>query len=132
MGLAFALGVAIFTAPSAAAAETAYNQKTQFLTADPNAGMVESCMDRRIFLRDGVYDWGQRMGGDRRVPRPDMILGNSWYTWKDCLVPRNGHYTHFTSLDPDTPGWSTANMRGDWDLGSSRDYTWGSYLDPQD
>ncbi|MBE8524816.1 hypothetical protein ILP97_46305 [Amycolatopsis sp. H6(2020)] len=124
---AIALGVP-GAASAAPAAEIAHNTKSQYLTNRPTSGLPKSCVERRISLATGRYDWAQQGGPGERL---DLYLGAGWYAWKDCLEPRSGYYRHTTSLNPDNPDWQTIELRGDWKPAVAGPWTWGSYLDPR-
>lgn len=125
---------ASMTAPAAAAAaETAYNTKTQFLAATPNAVNPPSCVERRVSLANGVYEWGQVRYDGLYPLKPEFSLGAGMYTMKDCLSPTggiSGFYHHTTTLDPDNAGWPTVELARDWRPRLDGTYRWGSYLDP--
>ncbi|MEV6130510.1 hypothetical protein AB0M05_27310 [Streptomyces violaceusniger] len=114
--------------PATVTAETARNTKTQELTNNPNSGMPESCVERRISLATGTYDWAQ-IGG--LGERSNLNLGQGWYTWKDCLDPGNGSYDHTTWLNPDNPDWETIELHGEWKPEVPGNWQWGSFLDPR-
>ncbi|GAB2587410.1 hypothetical protein GCM10027168_20270 [Streptomyces capparidis] len=114
------------TASAASAAPIAYNTKTQWLTADPDSSLPQSCVQRRITLASGHYDWGIIGAAER----PDLYLGAGGYTWKDCLTPEDGYYIQQSSLDPDNPAWQTIFLTDYWFLADSQTMQWGSYLDP--
>ncbi|MDT0265702.1 hypothetical protein RM844_05285 [Streptomyces sp. DSM 44915] len=115
-------------APAAADAETAYNTKTQELTHQPTPTMPESCVERTITLAAGTYDWGQTLADGHR---PDFQLGAGEYRWQDCLYPDGDFYTQQTTLDPANPDWDAVDLTETVTLTETREYTWGSYLDPQ-
>ncbi|WP_210583438.1 hypothetical protein [Streptomyces sp. GESEQ-35] len=122
------LGVAVLGMPgTASAAETAYNIKVQYLEARPSGGQ-QSCVQRRISLASGYYDWSQQVGQGERL---NVYLGKGDYTWTDCLRPVWGYYSHTTTLEPDNPDWSQINLLDDVTLDASDDYAWGSKLDPR-
>jgi hypothetical protein len=56
-GLAVALATSLAAPAGAAAYPTAYNIKTQYLTATPDDSMALSCVERRVYLAEGQYDW---------------------------------------------------------------------------
>lgn len=126
-----AMGMTFGVTGSASAATTAYNLKTQELTASPTDGMGNSCKEKRIQLAQGAYDWYQHMGTADALIEDNMQLGAGWYTWSDCLNPQNGWYRHTSTLNPDNPNWGTATRSGPWTLQFSGTYTWGSSLDPR-
>jgi hypothetical protein len=129
--LAAGAATALVAPPGTAqAAAIAYNQKNQFLTAYPADSMATSCKSRRIWLASGTYDWGQLMATHSYLVRPDMYLGAGWYTWKDCLDPKDSYYSHTTWLDPDNPNWVTASINGLWNLTYSGNYNWGFHPRP--
>jgi hypothetical protein len=123
---------------TAAANPTAYNTRyKQYLTTETNDSLPASCVSRRIYLADGLYNWGQLFGGQSLILRPNMYLGSDWYTWTDCLDPENqlrpfvGRYTHSTTLNPDNPDWETAGLYNRWGVSAPSFFTWGSFLAPQ-
>lgn len=126
----FAATLSLTTPAAATAAETAYNAKTQFLTAYPTDSMDGSCVQRRIELAAGNYTWRLFFADAQVTAREGMYFGAGWYTWTDCLDPRSGYYHHTSALDPDNPAWETVNASVDWQLYYSDTYGWGSYLDP--
>ncbi|MFI9588103.1 hypothetical protein ACIHCQ_41420 [Streptomyces sp. NPDC052236] len=120
------------TASAAPAAVTAKNIKTQYLTDKPTGDMPNSCVERRIYLASGNYDWGHVRGSTDTVVRPNLYLGAGWYTWGDCLDPAwGGYYIHSTWLDPDNPDWKSINITSDLEIPASGAWTWGSFLDPR-
>ncbi|KAF4406105.1 hypothetical protein [Streptomyces lycii] len=122
-------GVSAFvTAGTAAAADTAYNTRTQYLVAHPDPGLPESCFERRIQLAAGDYHWYQVLGS---AYREDFRLGAGWYTWRDCLEPRDNEYYHETTLDPDHGDWVSVSISSEPRVGSTGDVLWGSKLVPQ-
>jgi hypothetical protein len=126
------LAVAVLGAPSAASAEqdfpTAFNTREQWLTADPTPVDDTACVDRRVELASGHYDWDQWLGNAQRL---DVYLGAGWYTWEDCLIPEDGYYVQETSLNPDNPEWDTIRLEDSFRLTQHGTYTWGSILDPR-
>ncbi|MGA6168250.1 hypothetical protein [Amycolatopsis magusensis] len=128
--LVVALGMAAAVTPSATAADTAWVLKTQYLTSNPNGG-ADSCTEsRRIYLGEGSYNWGLRIGGNQWVTR-DMALGSGWYHWQSCLNPEYGDYIHTSTLVPETAGWDPAATGRSSVVSSSGSHTWGSFLDPR-
>ncbi|WP_101790138.1 hypothetical protein [Nonomuraea indica] len=129
----FAAMLSLTTPAAAAEAVTAYNYKIQYLVAEPDDSMETSCVQRRIELAAGNYDWAQFFNGGADVMRPNMYLGAGWYTWTDCLDPNGSDaydYFHTTTLDPDNPSWETATISGPWWLADSKNVGWGSRLAP--
>jgi hypothetical protein len=120
------------TVPAAAADAypPAYNYKTQYLAAYPVDSLPTSCVQRRIELLAGNYQWTQYFNNFMAIERPNMYLGAGWYTWTDCLDPKTDEYFHTTALDPDNPNWETAYISGPWALDEPRTVTWGSSLVP--
>ncbi|WP_413099165.1 hypothetical protein [Streptomyces sp. Inha503] len=132
LALTALLGVAVLSAqsPASAAAQdnpTAFNTREQFLDAHPTPIMDKVCIDRRIELAAGNYDWNQVLGDAKRS---NVYLGAGWYTWEDCLIPDDGFYRQETSLNPDNSDWQTIRLKDDERLTQSAIFTWGSYLDP--
>ncbi|GAB3158163.1 hypothetical protein GCM10027290_60820 [Micromonospora sonneratiae] len=122
-----AVGATIaLTATPASAADTAYLEKTQYLTSNPTDGMATSCTSKRIELAAGNYTWGNYRPGSFR----DQYLGATTYTWTTCLDPKNGYYLQTTTLDPDQSGWATATISDNLIISPSGTWTWGSYIDP--
>ncbi|MBM0206315.1 hypothetical protein JNW90_27365 [Micromonospora sp. STR1s_5] len=127
---------ASLASPAAAANPNAYNTKTQYLTNHTSDSDPLSCVERRIYLADGSYNWRYRFGGYEEIVRDNFHLGEGWYTWKDCLDPVAGHhpdagtYIQSTNLDPDNPNWQSVYYSSrmiTWEAGAK---TWGSYLRP--
>lgn len=116
----------LLTGSPASAADTAYLERTQYLTSSPADSMATSCTSKRIFLASGNYTWGNYYPGSVR----DIYLGSTIYTWTTCLDPKNGYYQHTTTLDPDQSGWATATISNSLFISPSDNWTWGSYLDP--
>lgn len=130
--LAVALAALLATPAAAAGYPIAYNAKTQYLTASPNDSMPLSCVERRIYLAEGRYDWIEFVelyGRSEQAIRYNLYLGAGWYTWKDCLDPATGNYYQTNYLDPDNPNWVTVYGSQTWWSGTG-DVTWGSYLRP--
>lgn len=124
------LGVATLGASgTASAADTAHNRKTQYLTAEPTSDMPTSCVERRIKLATGYYDWKMEHHSSEEG-RHDFRIGAGWYTWKDCLYPYDGFYVQQSTLNPDNPDWDTAILTDSWSLAFSQSIQWGSKLDP--
>ena len=115
----------------AQAAKTAYNTKTQWLSGRPNNSMPRSCVERPITLASGRYDFLQIVGNLHTPIRWDVHLGAGTYTWKDCLEPNDGYYTHTTLLIPNNPDWPLLHAINNVYSISTGDTTWGSYLDPR-
>lgn len=136
--VAMAGGLALAGTSVASAAATAYNSETLWLEANPSDSMPTSCVQRRIDLAAGTYWWDQFVddpgdfGTYVHIVRPDIVLGAGWYTWTDCLDPKNGHYIATTRLDPDNPSWAPVTDSFDWTGVPFHDgyTTWGSRLDP--
>jgi hypothetical protein len=127
--LAASVGLSVLAAAGpAAAADTAYNTRTQYLVAHPDEGLPEACFERRIQLATGDYHWYQVLGS---AYREDFRIGAGWYTWRDCLEPRDDEYYHETTLDPDNPDWVTVRLSSEPRVGSSGEVLWGSKLVPQ-
>ncbi|GAB2948001.1 hypothetical protein GCM10027280_40910 [Micromonospora polyrhachis] len=124
--VALAGALIALAANPASAAETAYLEKTQYLTSNPTDGMATSCTSRRIGLAAGNYTWGNYYPGSVR----DQYLGTTTYTWTTCLDPKNGYYQQTTTLDPDQSGWDTATISDNLIISPSGTWTWGSYIDP--
>lgn len=132
LALTALLGVAVLGAPNAASAAaqdnpTAFNTREQFLDAHPTPIMDKVCIDRRIQLAAGNYDWKQILGDAKRL---NVYLGADWYTWEDCLIPDDGFYRQETSLNPDNSDWDTIRLEDSERLSQSAVFTWGSFLDP--
>ncbi|TDC41532.1 hypothetical protein [Micromonospora sp. KC213] len=110
----------------AQAAQTAYLDRIQWLSASPKDSMDKSCQTKSITLASGRYAWGYAKGSENIWLR-DITLDAGTYTWQACLDPRNGIY-YFTSVldgpsDPATINTFTSfEADGYW--------RWGSYLDP--
>ncbi len=111
----------------AQAADTAYNTKIQWLTANPDGSMATSCRTISIKLDRGRYGWGNVRGADNFWIR-DIDLASGTYTWRTCLDPRDGGLYYFTSTLEATSApanihlWTSIPADGHW--------RWGSYLDP--
>jgi len=98
--LAGAVVVPAFTATTAQASyPTAYNIRTQKLSATPNTSMPEATVTRPIFLTDGCYDWELWYDGGTYNSRV-IYLSYDQYTWLDYLIPENGHYDQRSILEP--------------------------------
>ncbi|MFF8234759.1 hypothetical protein [Streptomyces caelestis] len=130
-GTALLAGV-VLGAPSAASAEqdfpTAFNTREQWLTANPSPVDDKVCIDRRVELASGHYNWEQWLG---KAERLNVELGSGWYTWEDCLIPQDEYYVQETSLNPDNPDWVTIRLEDSFRLTQHATYTWGSILDPK-
>ncbi|RKF26251.1 hypothetical protein D7I43_16880 [Micromonospora globbae] len=110
----------------AQAAQTAYLDKIQWISASPNDSMARSCQTRSITLASGRYAWGTVRGSENIWLR-DITLAAGTYTWQACLDPGNGIYYFTSVLDgPSVP--ATINTY----IGFAVDghWNWGSYLDP--
>lgn len=132
-GGVLALTASMAAPASAAAAETAYNTKTQYLVAIPDVLNPPSCQQREITLVNGVYEWGQVRYDGQYPLNPAFSLGAGTYTMTDCLSPTGGvpgFYEHTTTLDPHTAGWPTVTAERSWRPRLDGTYKWGSYLDP--
>ncbi|CDR01223.1 hypothetical protein [Streptomyces iranensis] len=134
LSLVALLGGTILALPGTASADvtavTAYNTRSQHLIDDPRLGWEESCVERRIKLDAGSYDWGRVMGS-RHTSWRTIELGADWYTWRDCLWPKNGYYLQTTMLDPDNPDWVLVSDSASVEVAYTGTWTWGGYLDPQ-
>jgi hypothetical protein len=105
----------------------AYDQKTQFLTADPVSGMAASCVSRPITLKADTYDFALFVG-KASVPdvRQQYIVAGT-YTWESCLNPLDGYYNLDSNL------WSPQayyDISDQWIVPVDGTYTWGSWLGP--
>ncbi|MBF8190998.1 hypothetical protein ITP53_35885 [Nonomuraea sp. K274] len=122
------------TTGTAYAAETAYNVKTQWLTARPTSGMPLGLVSRQIELRAGTYGWftyvaPPAVGTCQNYTGP--IIGGT-YTWSDQLwpgAPSVGYYRHDAYLSLNGGG-AAYKISCTFQLRSDGDYTWGSALDP--
>jgi hypothetical protein len=71
------------------------------LTGKPKASMPSVCSWQTIYLTAGEYGWTIIIGGTTNVLAPDDIpLASSNYFWKDCIIPKNGHYQESSELCP--------------------------------
>ncbi|MGJ6968641.1 hypothetical protein ACSDR0_42720 [Streptosporangium sp. G11] len=131
IGVFLALTASVSAPAAADAGTTAYNSKTQYLSQWPLDNWDNSCVERRIYLAAGNYDWEQFWRDSVTPLRTNLYLGAGWYTWTDCLDPRNNYYDHTTSLNPDNPNWETVVGEVVWQINSSGEYTWGSFLEPK-
>ncbi|GAA1412725.1 hypothetical protein ACFQZ4_30040 [Catellatospora coxensis] len=143
LAAALAAAAILSTASPAAAADDAYNLKTQVLSSSPTDSMATSCFSRHIVVDDGTaaqaydwYAWGGYFGGSIAEARI-ILLADGGYTWKDCLDPRgpngtytHGYYHHTSTLDPDAAGLDTATYVRDFSISTTKEWTWGSYLWP--
>lgn len=127
------LGSTVLSATPAAANPnpTAYNSKSQYLGAYPVDSWPTACVNRRIYLAAGHYDWALFMANSVVVKRAGFYLGSGWYDWTDCLDPQNERYWHTSTLNPDNPAWETVSVSGGRLVTISGARAWGSYLDPQ-
>jgi hypothetical protein len=120
------------TQGSAAAAETAYNSKRQYLSADPVDSDPPSCKERSIYLARGTYEWRQFVGSHTGVGT-NLSLEAGTYSWRDCLYPidsSDGTWDYRQQSELYRPGIPGFYLDGRWGLVTSTEYTWGSYLDP--
>ncbi|GAA2809840.1 hypothetical protein GCM10020219_097140 [Nonomuraea dietziae] len=132
IGGLLALTMSLATPAAANSNPTAYNTKTQYLTNSPIDSMPGSCVQRRVYLASGHYNWALIMNKAVDPRRSNFWVGAGWYSWADCLDPiSGGQYLHTSTLDPDNANWQTVAVSDKWFLGKSGNTSWGSYLDPQ-
>ncbi|MFI0349981.1 hypothetical protein [Actinomadura sp. 9N407] len=129
-GMAVALVATPATPAAAAAYPTAYNTKTQYLTSAPEDHMPMSCVERRLFLAEGSYDWHQHLQDYAKLIRSGFQLGEGWYNLKDCFDPGTGIYYHTTWLTPENPSWEQVHTNRKIWLTKGGNITWGSSLTP--
>ncbi|MEV1083746.1 hypothetical protein AB0I98_36980 [Streptomyces sp. NPDC050211] len=66
--------------------------------------MDVSCIERRIHLASGNYDWGHtREGVGDTVIRSNVHLVAGWYTWESCLYPFEDYYSQGLVPRPEVP-----------------------------
>jgi hypothetical protein len=120
------LGAGVAAAPAEAAA-TAYNERTQYLTSNPNPALPASCYTRNIYLTAGSYFWAQTMTPAARY----ITLKAGTYAWEICLYPDYGYYDESSYLTPTSFSGSTATLNYSPIYVSVSDtYTWGDELVP--
>lgn len=110
----------------------------QYLSGNPIESMPTSCISGRRQLAAGHYDWFHfvRDSNDDLIYGfklwDDLYLGAGGYGMETCLDPRSGgFYTQTTTLYPDNPAWHPVQIRENFRLFGSREYSWGASLDPQ-
>jgi hypothetical protein len=128
-----AMGFAVLATAVPASAATyppAYISKTQYLTSNPNSGLLTSCTAvRTIYLKAGNYNFWEFVGGTTMASNDGVVVpadGN--YLWVACLSPQNGTYDESASLD-DLNGNSLGSLDHVLVLATSGTWTWGSGLD---
>lgn len=131
----FAVMVAALTVSRPAAAKvaptcsfpTAYEQKTEFLTAYPNPSMPTSTISKSIYLKACTYTY--TIQGFHTTKYEIIRLEAGTYQWNSYLIPENDFYTQETVLCPPNGG-TCAVLRIFENIGYSTTLEWGSYLAP--
>ncbi|MFI0351098.1 hypothetical protein [Actinomadura sp. 9N407] len=130
-GLVVALVTSLATPAAAVAYPTAYNTRHDYVTSATYQNDPTRCVERRIYLAEGHYNWHRHFYLAEWVIRDNFYLGAGWYTWKDCLDPlSNGNYNQTSNLDPDNPNWVSVNYSFTIWVVLPNYSTWGSSLDP--
>jgi hypothetical protein len=136
VGIAVAAALGLAAAPASANSPTAYHEKTQFLTKNPDPFQnAPSCVpDRIIQLGAGNYTWNVVYGG-LQINTRTITLKADYYKWTDCLTPvynastQLNEYEETTTLTPQSGG-DTAFQTTFYLPYESGTFAWGSELNP--
>jgi hypothetical protein len=103
-----------------------------YIADNPVDGMQTICLNGRLHLGAGHYDWGHVWDGQGEKLWQNLLLGESDYTMATCFDPKDGGYIQTSWLDPDHAGWGTISVSEVIILshGDAGTHTWGVYLDP--
>jgi hypothetical protein len=99
MTLVLTVGI---TSQAHASYPIATNEKSQWLTDQPNSDMPYGTVSKNQGITAGCYLWqlwfagSQVQGGERTI-----FLGSDTYTWIDTLEPRDGYYLQTSLLYSD-------------------------------
>lgn len=110
---------------------TSYNQRDQYLTAEPTPKLKSSSVLRTIYLEKGTYTWGLLLDGNTVSSdrKRTIYLKAGEYSWVDTLTPDNGLYDQRSTL-ADYDGDPAAHLASYAFVEISGGHEWGSELIP--
>jgi hypothetical protein len=134
--LAIASGTALPASAAPATNPTAYNTRTQYLTATPNPQVnPPACVYRSITLEPGTYTYSLILPAGRVDPSQTFTVyptvpSRGTYYWEDCLEPQTGGYydQNSTLVAPDNE--IAASLDVSVTVNPSGVWQWGSELIP--